>query len=151
SKEPALRAAAVEAVYALSATRDGGLTEFQTKRALPALVKAYRAEPPGSLRDRLAEAVCDIGGEKNWKVVSGTPRGLVFVLRQFGHDGRQFSFYLERRCGSDLVYERPTLVLERLDAGGKVVETREQPLPTTDMRKPWEDGWDNSPHLGVTV
>jgi hypothetical protein len=62
------------------------------------------------------------------------------LLKDFGRSNEQVSFWLEVLPAAEKLYECPTLVLERLDANQKVVETKTRPLPAaTPVR--WEDRW----------
>ncbi len=146
AKSPMLRAAAARALHAASAPRDGALRGRWTKRALTALAAAYRAEPPGQARDELAAAVHEIGGPALWQELTGNPRGLFARLHDFAIYNRRLSFWLQLEAAGLSVYECPTYVLERLD-GGKVAETRTEPLPVTNLPRSWNDGWDGSPYL----
>jgi hypothetical protein len=40
------------------------------------------------------------------------------------------------------VFEKPTLVLQRLGDDGSVQETRRQPLPLVYAEPSWDKGWD---------
>jgi hypothetical protein len=146
-EEPRTRAAVVRIIYAASHPADGALKEFETKQALPDLVSAYEAEPPGTTRDLLARAVREIGGADYWRELTGNPRGILVLLDGLDlHDG-EVSFWLDMECAFETVYERPQLVLERLDDEGGVAERKEMPLPATYMPKPWSEGWDGA-HAG---
>jgi hypothetical protein len=145
--DPALRGAAARALRGASVPR-GGFEERASRRALPALAAAYRAEPPGVVRDALAEAVCAVGGPGPWQQLSGNPRGLLALLRDFGHQGGRAFFWLEMDLEGLSVFERPTLVLERLD-GDRVAQTMEQGLPAVNLPRPWEQGWDGGVRLLV--
>jgi hypothetical protein len=144
-----LRAAAARALLSASYPADGARAGRQTKRALAALTVAYRTEAPGPARDDLAEAVCVLGGPEHWRQVSGNPKGLRGRLRDFGrHEGRAF-FWLDLHTVGLAVFERPQLRLERVEKDGKVVETKEQPLPVANLPRPWKDGWEGTPYLLV--
>jgi hypothetical protein len=146
SQIPELRAAAARALHAASAPRDGALRQRETKRALPALVAAYRAERPGQARDDLAAAVHEIGGAEDWQGLTGNPRGLFGRLHDFGHRDGKLSFCLHLDTAGLSVYECPTYALERLD-GAKVAETKTELLPVANLARSWNDGWDGSPYL----
>src|SRR6185437_12939868 len=68
-----LRAAAALAIRRASHPEVISGEHKESQRALPALRKAYRAEPPGDARDELAEAVCVVGGGKLWQELTGNP------------------------------------------------------------------------------
>jgi hypothetical protein len=147
----ALRAAAARALLSISCPADRARSRLETKAALTALTVAYRKEPPGPARDDLAEAVARIGGPIHWQTVSGNPRGLRGRLRDFERRGRQVSFWLQLETGGLRVFECPTLRLERLDSGDKPAETKEQPMPVTNLPKPWKEGWDGTSCLLVEL
>jgi hypothetical protein len=113
----------------------------EIRSALPALVKAYRAEPPGAARDELAEAVCVVGGEKLWQELTGNPPRVLVRLRDIERRDQQVHFWLNLLPSDRIVYEQPTLLLERLDKANKVVETKRMPLPVVNLSKPWSEGW----------
>jgi hypothetical protein len=144
-----VRGAAARALLAASVPGDGAVAGRATRRALPALTTAYRAESPGPARDDLAEAVHDVGGPGHWQGVTGNPRGLLARLRDFELRGGQASFWLGMTVGGLPVYEPPTLVLERLDPAGQVAEKKEQPLPARNRDRPWAEGWDGGSYLLV--
>jgi hypothetical protein len=147
AEEPRIRAAVIRIIYTASHPADGALTEFETKQALPDLVSAYKAEPPGTTRDLLARAVREIGGEDNWRELTGNPRGILVLLNGFDLCNHDVTFWLDMECAYETVYECPQLVLERLDDEGGVAERKETPLPFTYMPKPWSEGWDGA-HAG---
>jgi hypothetical protein len=72
-RSAAIRAAA-RTLHAASAPRDEALRQRQTKRALVALVAAYRREPPGEARDDLAAAVHAIGKDRDEVKWTAGPR-----------------------------------------------------------------------------
>jgi hypothetical protein len=139
-KEASLRAATARTLHSLSAAGAPPPDELRTKRALPALVAAYRAEAPGPARDELADAVCAIGGPAHWQELTGNPPGLLVCVRDLGLRARdrQAYFWLSMRPGGRAVHEPPTLILERLDKDGKVVEKQQRPLPAVSLPTPWD-------------
>jgi hypothetical protein len=145
AKSGVLRAAA-RTLQAASFPRDEALRERQTKRALAALVAAYRAERLGDVRDDLAAAVHEIGGPDHWQELTGNPRGLFARLHDFGIRDRRLSFFLHLNAGGLSVYESPTCVLEHLE-GTKVKETKTETLAVKNLPRSWNDGWDGSPYL----
>jgi hypothetical protein len=140
-KSDVLRAAAAEAlcvILRLRGTSDP--VRMALQNALPALDGAYKAEKPGPRRDLLVETIHGIGGAEHWKELTGNGTGLAVLLKDFGRTNEQVSFWLEVLPATEKLYECPTLVLERLDANQRVVETKTRPLPAaTPVR--WEDGW----------
>jgi hypothetical protein len=149
-KAPAerLRGAAAGALLSASDPADGARAGRATKRALAPLTAAYRTEAPGPARDSLAEAVCVLGGPDHWRQVSGNPRGLRGLLRDFGRREAKAFFWLDLRGGL-AVFECPQLRLERVEKDGKVVETKEEPLRATNPPRSWNDGWAGTPYLLV--
>jgi hypothetical protein len=120
------------------------------REALPDLEKAYDAEPPGGTRNALAEAILAVGGRERWKERTGQADGLAAFLRDIGLRDERLSFGLEVRPPGKRVYEMPAVKLERLDAGGKVVESKERPM--TPLSPPdWKDGWETSQLLRAEV
>jgi hypothetical protein len=150
SKRPPVRAAAARALHAASAPRDGALHQRETRRALAALVAAYRAEPPGQARDDLSAAVHGIGGADLWRELTGNPHGLFARLHDYGYRDGRLSFFLQLDAAGLSVYESPTFVLERLD-GGKVADTKTELLPVTNLPRSWNDGWAGTPYLLADV
>jgi hypothetical protein len=149
SSSAPVRSAATRALQNLSHPNDAVLHHRETKRALPALVAAYRSEPAGPVRDDLAEAVCLIGGSSHWQELTGNPSGLLARLCDLEQRGKEVSFWLSLSPTDRSVYECPTLVLERMDPRGKVLETKNLPLPVVAMPRPWSEGWDGSALLLV--
>jgi hypothetical protein len=56
---------------------------------------------------------------------------------------------LQLDTGGVGVFECPRLRLERLEASGKVAETRDQPLPVSHLPRAWNEGWDGATCLLV--
>lgn len=119
------------------------------KRALEALVQAYQAEKPGSVRDQLAEAVCRLGGPERWQQLTGNPAGVLVLVRDLARGEKKVSFWLGMPAGQMTVTERPTLVLERLNKEGMPMEKKALPLPATYLPRPWNEGWDGGSYLPV--
>lgn len=143
AKTERVREPAVRIIFQASHPRDGGLTEMETKSALPDLVEAYRTEPPGVVRDALAEAIRWIGGAAHWKTLTGNTQGTLITLYSFGRSGDEVKFWLNRVLSTEPVFECPTLVLSLLDEAGKPVSLQERPLPATYLPQPWEQGWED--------
>jgi hypothetical protein len=131
------------------ASQPEGLSDQPPKsqRALAALLKSYRTEPPGEARDELAEAICLIGGAKHWQELTGNPPDMVMLMRDFDRRDKQVHFWLSLRPCGQVVYECPMLLLERLDKANKVVETKRMPLAVVNLPKPWSEGWDGGSAL----
>ncbi|HLG42967.1 MAG TPA: hypothetical protein VI643_06345, partial [Planctomycetota bacterium] len=74
----------------------GRHSEFRPD-ALGALTEAYRAEPPGDLRNKLAGIVRSIGGKSHWDKVGGNRGGILVVINQFGirEEDAEFGVYVE--------------------------------------------------------
>jgi len=121
-----------------------------SRKLLPELIAAYKAEPAGVARDALAEAVCNVGGEKEWQGLTGQPMGLAAAIQTPRARQDQVLFWVVLRGREVRVTEVPTLLLERLDPAGKVLEKKSEPLPTT-LPQPggWAGGWDGSVPLLV--
>jgi hypothetical protein len=143
---PVLRTAAIRAVQRLSAPGAAGLA-FVDQSALPDLVKAYQAAPPGPARDDLAEAVCAVGGDRHWLELTGNPHGLVVCLSDLNHKGSTVEFWVAMRHGGATIRDCPTLVLERLDEKNAPVEKKEVPLLLASPTQPWGEGWDGRAFL----
>jgi hypothetical protein len=149
--DEATRTAAARAV--LSASRPGrpDLAGRVSRRALPALVAAYKEAKPGPARDQLALAVCALAAPEQWKELSGNPPGVVGLLRDPSRLEGQLWFWLELHTSGSAVHEAPTLVLERIGPLGFVAETQRFPLPPGNLGRPWAAGWDGRQLLVVTV
>ncbi|TET39176.1 MAG: hypothetical protein E3J72_01175 [Planctomycetota bacterium] len=115
-----------------------------TNHALPALLEAYKVEPPGEARDELAYTIIRLGGNGLWEKLTNNPHGILVTLYSFAQHDNNISFNLNRQHGYGTVYECPVMILERLDDSGKVAETRQMPLPATYLPNPWEAGWPHS-------
>jgi hypothetical protein len=143
ARSAGLRAQAAGA--AQEASRPPGGAEAFDRRLLPALVQAYKAEKPGPAREALAEAVRQVGGAQQWQTLTGRKNGLAGYVQDLTARGDTLFFWLELRGGELRVHEVPTLVLERLDKTGKVVETKSRPLPAAPVTPGlWATGWDGS-------
>ncbi len=142
TKSDTMRTAALTAlrsVRLLNATAAPMMSEWQ--EVLPVLDKAYKTEKPGGVyRDLLVEMIHTIGGAEHWKDVSGNKTGMAALLRDASRSTEEVHFWLQVLPATDKIYERPTLVLERLDAKDKVLETKTLPLPVANAPR-WEEGW----------
>lgn len=148
ARAPLLRAESASAVLEVSRPLTG-MEPFE-RRLLPALVQAYKAEKPGRARDALAEAVRLVGGEQHWQELIGQKHGLAGYVQDLHARGDLLFFWLLLRSRDLRVHEVPTLVLERLDKDGKVVEKKTHPLPVTQLSPGlWTMGWDGSLPLYV--
>ncbi len=147
-KDAEMRGLATRALDNVSDPRDGALSDRTTQAALPALIAAYGKEPPGNTRNKLAEAIRDLGGEKRWKDVSGNPGGMLVILYSFslnnnyGREKIHFSMLMPGVGGSiNTIQRQPTLILERLAADGKIAERKTMPLPVDYPKDIWTKGW----------
>jgi hypothetical protein len=147
-KVPGLRAAGARVVRHLSVPPAGRLP---SKRALAALVSAYKEEPTGPVRDELAEAVCAVGGPAHWQELRGNPSGLLVRLRDLERQGGEVHFWLSMTPCGQAVRERPTLLLERLGLLGIPAQTKRLPLPVSNLPRPWHEGWDGREYLLVQL
>ena len=140
-KSEVLRGGVTAALRAIQSLRGASAQmQLELKNALPALERAYKAEKPGAVRDLLVELIHTLGGADHWKEVSGNKTGLAVLLRDFDNSRDQVYFWMQVLPATDKIYERPTLVLERLDAKDKVLETKTLPLPVANAPQ-WENGW----------
>jgi hypothetical protein len=140
-KHDPLRAEAVRGVRRVGGP---GLRE-----ALARLEKVYEEEPPGEVRDELAETLCVLGEPGRWKELTGNPPGVLACLRDPEHADGQVHFWLSLRGGGRAVYECPTLVLERLGWLSMVKERKQTALPVVNLPRPWKEGWDGKEYLLV--
>jgi hypothetical protein len=145
-KDESFRAAAVWATHQLAYQTS---READKQRTLEALIKAYQAEKPGSVRDDLAEAVCLLGGAQRWQQLTGNPAGIRVFIRDLARQGQQVTFWLGMPAGQMTVTECPTLILERLNPGGLFADKITKPLPTTYLPRPWNEGWEGGVYLPV--
>jgi hypothetical protein len=137
---PRIRAAAAQALLEASSPKEEKFRASGTQRALPALTEAYRKEPPGSVRDALAEAVAGVAGPKGWEELSGNAHGVVvFLDPRSGKDAEGYCWIVAPQANAE-IQEKPTLVLERLDEKQNIVEKKEQPLDHMKM-----GGWPTDP------
>jgi hypothetical protein len=121
----------------------------KSQRALPALVKAFRLEYPGEPRDEIAEAICVLGDAKDWQELTGNPPGMVVLQRDLDRRKDHVHFWLNLRPCGQVVYEQPTLLLERINQSQAAMETKRLPLPVVNLSKPWGEGWDGDAVLLV--
>lgn len=150
SKEAEFRRLAVRALACASSARDGNLKHRDTRAALPLLIEAYRREPPGSVRNQLAETVRDLSGEQTWQEVSGNSDRMLVVLYSFGMNSNygweKISFNMNMSLlGGKIrgIYRQPTLIVERLDQNAEVVQRKTMPLPVSYPKNIWVKGWTN--------
>jgi hypothetical protein len=151
AKSPMLRLGIVRTIGTLSGVSGSSLPQaLRTRRALPALVKAYRAEPAGTTRDELAELLCTLAEPRQWQELTGNPPGLLVRVHDFARARKQVRFWLSLHRGRYKVHECPTLNLERLEKNGKVAEKKSLLLP---VRNPvsWSAGWDGASFLLVQL
>ncbi|HVS34044.1 MAG TPA: hypothetical protein VMS17_00585 [Gemmataceae bacterium] len=132
-----LRIAAASLLLDASAPPGEALESCGTQRALPALLNAYKDQPPGPARNALARAVNGIAGAKQWQELTGNGQGLLAVFEDPGTYWRGAMPDLPGRQTTDfycwLAFQhwhfrfgvKATLVLEQLDEKGKVVESKE--------------------------
>ena len=141
SKSAPLRAAAARTLRCASHPEVIADEHPKSQRALPALVKAFRLEYPGEPRDEIAEAICVLDA-KRWRELSGNPPGMVVLLRDLERRDKQVHFWLNLRPCGQVIYEQPTLVLERINQSQAAMETKQMPLPVANLPRPWSEGWD---------
>lgn len=108
---------------------------------MPALTNAFRLEYPGKPRDEIAETICVLDA-KRWQELSGNPSGMVVLLRDLERRDKQVHFWLNLPPCGQVVYEQPTLVLERINQSQAAMETKRMPLPVANLPQPWSEGWD---------
>ncbi len=147
-----IRRAALWALYDACRSPSGVDTGFDTEEVVLALVAAYQSEPPGKLRNSLANAIAGTVSKELWEELTGNPRGILVVIDDFVLNEGRASFSLNMENTWERVFECPALVLERVDDSNKVVENRQIPLPVTYLPKPWEEGWfgDGTQHAAVS-
>jgi hypothetical protein len=148
SKSAPLRAAAARTLRCASHPEVVADEHPKSQRALPALVKAFRLEYPGEPRDQIAEAI-GVLDAKCWQELTGTPSGMVVLLRDLERRDKQVHFWLHLRPCGQTIYEQPTLVLERINQSQAAMETKQMPLPVANLPRPWNEGWDGSSILLV--
>jgi hypothetical protein len=86
-----------------------------------------------------------IGGDKEWQTLTGQALGLAGVIQDLQARGDRVQFWLLLRGRDVQVAEAPTLVLERVDAMGKVLQKKTEPLPA--LRPDWPTVWDGATPL----
>jgi hypothetical protein len=148
SKSAPLRAATARTLRCVCNPEVVADEHRKSQRALPALVKAFRLEYPGEPRDQIASAI-GVLGAKHWQELTGNPPGMVVLLRDLERRDKQVHFWLNLRPCGQVVYEQPTLVLERINQSQAAMETKQMPLPVANLPRPWGEGWDGSSVLLV--
>jgi len=150
---PRTRRAAAEALLEISAPQADSLKTFCTERALSALTTAYRKEPPGRIRDMLAEAVGVIAGPKRWEELTGNAHGVVALLNPGCGQGAEVYCTVVAPQAKAKIQEDPMFVLERLDGKQMVVEKQELGLDHVKKRYGWfnERGGDFSEYFKFSM
>lgn len=134
-RDPALRMAAVLAIGRMA----------RPERAIDPLIAAYRSAAPGPLRDELGWVVCGLVSASRWKALSGNPAGVAVALRELERGPDHIGFWMHVRSEGSGLAEQPTLVMEKLNNFGFVMETKRLPLEVTFLPRPWKDGWGEVP------
>jgi len=139
-KEPELRRYAVRAIHYASVPHDGALEDRVTTQALDDLARAYRREPPGSVRNELARAIAWIGDESYWKTLTGNPARMIAVLTTPDVDDGYVTMTMSMVAPSDgRLYQHPAVVLENPAKPNESII-----LPQHVLQPPrdgWESGW----------
>ena len=79
-------------------------------------------------------------GEAAWERLTGNPRKLLVTMYLFPPEsGLRMSIQLH--TPAQAIFERPTLVLERVDANDVVLQTLRMPLPERGKELAWAHGW----------
>ncbi len=127
----AVRAAVADVLVAASMPGGAALESRCIQRPLPALISAYKRQPPGETRDRLADAAHYIGGRKAWEEATGNGHGVMAVFRAAAGANDDYligDFVTTPETNDDgSSFDAPKLLLERLDEKGLVLETKELP------------------------
>jgi hypothetical protein len=143
------RPALVRTIARLSIPEVRTLSARRSDKALPALLTTYRASKPGAGRDELSAAVCALAPPNQWKELTGNPAGVCAWLGDMERTGATVSFWLHLRSGTEMVYEEPVLVLEKLGTLGFVSETKRLPLRPINLERAWALGWNAAEPLAV--
>jgi hypothetical protein len=114
------------------------------------LAEMYRPTPPGAYRDELARTLCQVAPEK-YRKLSGNPVGVCACLEGFQLGNGELRFLVDLRLVKHTVFEQPALVLEKLDANNRVVETKRAPLPVLNLPAAWPRGVSGDQVLAVQV
>ncbi|MGE0192450.1 MAG: hypothetical protein AB7T63_10460 [Planctomycetota bacterium] len=79
-------------------------------------------------------------GETAWKQLTGNPRRLLITMYLYPPDqGLRMSVQLH--TPGQPIFERPTLVLERVDVDGVVLRRLRRSLPECEQEFAWAHGW----------
>lgn len=135
----------VETARALVALAGKGPAPHEVLGLLPL---AYQSADPGAARDELALALQRLAPNE-YASASGNPAGVCVRLTDFQRDGDEVTFFVDLRTGAK-VYERPTLIVEKLGLLGFVAETKKVPLEVLNLDGAWADGVADTT-LGVRV
>jgi len=139
-KEPELRRYAVRAIHHASNPHDGALEDRLTTQALDDLTRAYRREPPGSVRNELARAIPWIGDESYWKTLTGNPARMIAVLTTPDVDDGYVTMSMSMVAPSDgKLYQHPAVVLENPAKPNESIILPQHVLEPP--RDGWESGW----------
>lgn len=144
-----VRGLAARAIADASSPRDGSRRDRDTDAALPALIDAYRNEPPSYTRNEMAEIVLRLGGENAWVTASGNPGGILVVLQSlcqrndYGRDRICFQMNNFSLGTHNTITDQPTLIMERLGDKGEVQKRVSMPLPVSYPQDLWKKGWSN--------
>jgi hypothetical protein len=105
------------------------------------LKSAYRTSKTGEARDELALALHKLFPVDAWKELSGNASGVVAVMRDIERSRSEIAFFLQVRLGSEIVYEPPVLLMEKLGTLNFVAETKRIDLTFDNFEGPWAAGW----------
>lgn len=145
-----IRGQAANVLADASSPRDGNMRDRDTDAALPALIEAYRNEPPGHERNEMAEIILRLGKEGVWEKASGNPDGMLVVLHkpyqktEYGREVIAFQMLNRSSSGMKIITKQPMLIMERLDDNGKVQDRRSMPVPVSYPKDIWKKGWSHN-------
>ena len=139
SEKQQIRESVVQSIRDLSNPTQGSVAELETNYALRALVNAYEVERPGKMRDKLAEAVREVGGERHWEELTGNPFGLVALLEDLQVTEKKVIFTLHVSWCAVEIRECPTMTIENIGKSGEIIQKKSLPLPVTYPKKKWKE------------
>jgi hypothetical protein len=129
---------------ALAMRRFAGKDEPAAESVVTVLSNVYKLEQPGWARNALAEALYEVGGPQRWSKATGRPGETLALLRDAAIRDEKLLFWVTVRTEPSVpITAAPSLVLQRLDAKGSVMETKKVPIALPASAK--SGGWNGSP------
>ncbi len=109
--------------------------------AVPALAALYGTERDASVREVLVGAILRLEDDAFWEELSGNPQGIAVLLYSPAYRGGVMRFWMNLEHTRATITEPPRFWLQRLDASGKIRESRLVDPVIRDPDGRFERGW----------